>query len=99
MIDMLRNYIQEVEQGIIGGLLVNLEILVYLDLMVDDFLSLNYWEMFDVILFVVKYQLVDLVIVGQYLEFIIGCNWLVILSDMVCNMFFVIMVLEYVKIL
>ena len=37
MTDMLRNHIQEAEQGIIGGLLVNPETLAHLDLTTDDF--------------------------------------------------------------
>ena len=47
MTDMLRNHIQEAEQGIIGGLLVNPETLAHLDLTTDDFLSPNHREMFD----------------------------------------------------
>jgi len=99
MTDMLRNHIQEAEQGIIGGLLVNPEALAHLDLTADDFLSPNHREMFDAILSVAKHQPVDLVTVGQHLESITGRNWLVTLSDMARNTPSATMVPEYAKIL
>ncbi len=99
MTDMLRNHIQEAEQGIIGGLLVNPEALAHLDLTTDDFLSPNHREMFDAILSVAKHQPVDLVTVGQHLESITGRNWLVTLSDMARNTPSATMVPEYAKIL
>lgn len=99
MTDMLRNHIQEAEQGIIGGLLVNPETLAHLDLTTDDFLSPNHREMFDAILSVAKHQPVDLVTVGQHLESITGRNWLVTLSDMARSTPSATMVPEYAKIL
>lgn len=96
---MLREHAMQAEAMVLGGILINPDVLGQIDLVADDFVTGNNKLIFQACADVSRDQPVELVTVGQHLERMTGRNWLQTLSELARNCPSAVATPDYAKVL
>lgn len=82
---MLREHAMQAEAMVLGGILINPNVLGQIDLVAADFVTGNNRQIFQACVDVSRDQPVELITVGQHLERLTGRNWLKSLGELMRN--------------